>query len=239
MTSTHESPLKAKIRKLMAKASDPSVTEAEAAAFAVKVQELLLQSGLAMSDIGASTEERREQVGEQSFDFSRWNSPHRRGLLDTVCSYYMCEVLYWRHQKRMVILGKPQNVEIAASMTDYLISTVVRLSTRYGREHPGSNVVDFRRGCMLRLRERLMEEKAKMERAATTTNPGNLPVLFVSEGALVRQYVEAKYKVRKTKARAIKHGADAWAGRAAAEGISLRPQVGAAASNRQLTGGRR
>lgn len=227
---THtESPLVAKIRKLMAKANDPSVTEAEASAFAAKVQQMLLENGLALGDIkSASPDEQREQVGEEQHSFKRWNSPHRRGLLDAVCAYYMCSVLYWRKTGILKIIGKPQNVAVAASMTDYLIETVVRMSTRYGRENPGSNIIDFRRGAMLRLRERLDAARRAMKEEANRakSNTGNLPVLFVNESALVAEYTKNKYKVRTVKARPIKHGSDARAGRAAAEGISLHPQVG-------------
>ena len=244
MNQKTESPLLARIRKLMAKAQDPSVTEAEAMAFADKVQELLLREGLAMSDVAASGEEQRaEAVGEEKFDFKRWNSPHRRDLLGAVCAYYMCQVLYWRKLQMLKIIGKPQNVAVAASMTDYLIGTTVRLSTRYVREHPGANAIDFRRGCMLRLRERLYAAKAKMEREAArpaaSTNPGNLPVLFQSESQLVANFVASAYTVRTTKARAVKHGADAWAGRRAAEGISLSPQVGQRAGGDRRAIGRK
>lgn len=46
MMTISESPLARKIRALMAKANDKSVTEAEAAAYAAKVQELLVKNGL-------------------------------------------------------------------------------------------------------------------------------------------------------------------------------------------------
>jgi hypothetical protein len=234
MTKT-ETPLLAKIRKLMAKANDSATTEAEAAAFAAKVQELLLQNGLAMSDVKDAPEQ-TESVSEGTYDFKRWNSPHRRGLMATVCTYYMCSVLYMSRHKKVIVIGKPQNVEVALSMTDYLIGTVVRLSTQYGKTHPGANIVDFRRGAMLRLRERLIEEARRMKEAAATPsrNPGNLPAVFQSESQLVSAYVRSKYNPRPTKARAIKHGADAWAGRKAADGISLHQQVGAAPKTRRL-----
>jgi hypothetical protein len=79
---------------------------------------------------------------------------------------------------------------------------------------------------MLRLRERLMAERAKMMAAAQQNKTGNtLPVLFTNESALVKEYVKNKYEVRQTKPRPIKHGRDAWAGRAAAEGISLQGEA--------------
>lgn len=223
-----------RIQKLMAKANDPSVTEAEAAAFAGKVQELLLLNNLEIRDIDIGTEGADIKITEQEFDYKKWNSPHRRGLLNTVCAYYMCTVLHWTRQKKLRIIGKPQNVEVALSMTDYLLKTVIRLSTQYGKAHPGANIIDFRRGAMLRLRRRINDEKEAMERRARSSNPDNLPVLFAGESAQVAAYVKAQYNVRPSRARAVKTGLDALAGMRAADGISLRPQVGGGAGQRML-----
>jgi hypothetical protein len=87
---------------------------------------------------------------------------------------------------------------------------------------------------MLRLRERLHEARRKMMEQATSSNPGNLPVLFTNESALVGEYMRSKYSVRPARKAKIKHGADAWAGRKAADGISLHQQVGGSSDRRQL-----
>jgi len=232
MTLHSESPLVTKIRKLMAKANDKSVTEAEAALFAAKVQELLVANGLSMGEIG---EEKLDQGGvEDQTHADRWSSPARKILLRAVCRYYMCEVLVYTRLKQVKIIGRPHNVVVSMDMADYLIKTVVRLSNQYGRENVGANVIDFRRGCMARLAERLIAELHKAKEAAkpeykTTGNPGNLPALFQSEERQVHEYVRSKFSVRYTKGKGLKQGSDAARGRAAADGISLHRQMGGSA----------
>ncbi len=237
MSVHSESPLAAKIRKLMAKANDASVTEAEAALFAAKVQELLVANGLSVGDIGSDDAEMGDIEDQTHRD--RWNSPARKYLLRAVCRYYMCEVLVMGRTKTVKIIGRPHNVVVAMDMADYLIKTTVRLSNNYGKQHIGSNVIDFRRGCMARLAERLVEElrrsrASEQPKYQAGGNPGNLPALFQSEERQVHQYLKDKLNVRWTIGRGIKQGSDAAHGRAAADGISLHRQVGGGGGRLQI-----
>ncbi len=238
--STHsESPLVAKIRKLMAKANDKSCTEAEAATFAAKVQELLVANGLAMGDIG---EEKLDHGAiEDQKHADRWSSPARKHLLRAVCRYYMCELLVYPRQKIVRIVGRPSNVIVSMDMADYLIKTTVRISNDYGRTNVGSNVIDFRRGCMARLSERLDEELQRARKAAepkyeATGNPGNLPALFQSEEKQVHTYLKEKFNVKYVKSKGLKQGTDAARGRSAADDISLNRQVGGSTGSRLQIG---
>ena len=239
MTVHSESPLVAKIRKLMAKANDKSCTEAEAATFAAKVQELLVANGLAMGDIGEAKLDHGAIEDQTHKD--RWSSPARKHLLRAVCRYYMCELLVYPRQKTVKVIGRPSNVIVAMDMTDYLIKTVVRISNDYGRANYGSNVVDFRRGCMARLAERLGEELRRARKAAEPVykslgNPGNLPALFQSEEKQVHLFLKEKFNVKYVRAKGLKQGQDAERGRSAADGISLHRQVGGAAGSRPQIG---
>ena len=239
-TNETETPLMRKIRLLMAKAEGTN-NEHEAATFAAKVQELLLQNGLSVSDIQASAPgQRTEQVGEHDAanggrDFLK--SPHRKALLQAVCRFYMCSYLRWGNN-RMVFVGKAASAEVAASMMDYLLRTVVRLSNAYAREHAMSNAarVGYRRGCMLRLTERLQQMTMQREREARQPSGGgsNLPALFVSESALVKEYL-AGQKLRKSRPLRLSSGeAHGMAGRRGADGISLSPQVGQGSGQRAI-----
>jgi len=228
--STHsETPLARKIRALMAKANDPSVGEHEASAFMNKVQELLVKNGLSMSDVKEADVERGD-VEKHKYPASLWKSPSRRALLRTVCKFYMCEAIGpGRGGYSWTIIGRKHNVDVAVSMTEYLVQTTVRLSNEWGRRNIGANVIDFRKGCMNRLAERLIEKmdaSAKEKPVWNGSNPGNLPALFVGERQLIER-VMAKMDLKFPKARAIKAG---WqgleAGRAAGNGISLQGQVG-------------
>lgn len=234
MTTNDESPLLRKIRLLMAKAQG-TTNEHEAATFAAKVQELLLQNGLSASDIKTDAPAQGEQVQEheqerKGRDFLK--SPARRVLLSAVCKFYMCSYLRWGSE-RVVLIGKKSNAEVAASMMNYLLDVVVRLSNQYATRQ--TDRVDYRRGCMLRLAERLHQMTEERERAAAQPSTGNsLPVLFVNESALVKTYLANRGGVRVGRAAKVKHGLHAMAGRRAADGISLAPQVRQGTTQRKL-----
>lgn len=229
--SATETPIMRKIRLLMAKAQGTN-NEHEAASFAAKVQELLLEHGLAVSDIGtADPSAPREKVEQHDTPGSGKNflkSPARKALLFSVCRFYMCQFMRYGSE-RVVIIGKKSNAEVAASMMIYLLEQTIRLSNRYGREHELSMtaVTDFRKGCMLRLCDRLDKLRYERELAARqpSTNPGNLPAVFASETEQVKAYM-ATLKVKVGRPLKIQEGQHAMAGRSAAERISLAPQVG-------------
>lgn len=231
--STHsESPLVAKIRKLMAKANDSAATEAEAATFAAKVQELLVANGLSMDSVREVNDAERGAIDRYSHDQrkNKWISPSRQALLRAVCHYYMCEAVSpGRGSTQWTIVGRPHNVTVAVEMTDYLVKTTVRISNRWGRENIGMNVIDFRKGCMARLAERLnklrKEQTEQKPEYKPSGNPGNLPALFASERQQIGQVLKTMGVTYKS-ARPIRAGeVAAAAGRAAAEGISLHQQV--------------
>jgi Protein of unknown function (DUF2786) len=229
MATYSETPLARRIRLLMAKAQGTD-NEHEAAAFMAKVQEMLVDNGLSMSDVKKDDEVERGDIG-LSHHKDVWKSPSRRQLLRAVCRYYMCEAIGpGRQGMSWTIIGRPHNVEVAVSMTDYLVKTTVRMSNKWGREHPGANIIDFRKGCMLRLVERLLDMLAAQQQTKAewkAGNPGNLPALYDSENRLVRAFKEANVATRPARRTTIKAGqAGLEAGRAAGGTISLHGQVG-------------
>jgi hypothetical protein len=226
--STQQDSLIKKIRALRAKANDKSVTEAEAALFAAKVQELLAAHGLSITDLGSDQVE-EEKIGGQSH---KWDgSPARQVMFRSVCLFYMCTAVGpGRKGDPWTIVGRPTNVMVALDMFDYLLKTVIRMSNEYARLNPGANKIDWRRGCMTRLAERLREmhaaEKAKPQERRVGGGAANLPALVVDEGRAVKSWMSANMHTQPGRATSIKHGADAARGRSAADGISLHRQVG-------------
>lgn len=220
-----------RIRALRRKAEDPSVTEAEAMAFMTKVQELLAANSLSMQDIELS-EEQEDKIDKHEYA-EIWKSPARRFVLRAVCRLYMCEAVgpgRGSTDRRWTIVGRKANVIVAVEMTDYLIKTTVRLSKRYVKEHPGADPIDFRRGCMARLCERCLELVKQQTQAApvfqANGNPGNLPALYQNERQLINHVLRSMGTVSR-RAKGLRQGADAIAGRAAAENIGLHTQIGA------------
>lgn len=237
------------IQALMAKANDPGVTEAEALAYSEKAQELLAKHNIAMADITNVGDDTSNNVNGTSYNEKEkgWKSESRKQLLRAVCRFYMCEAVGPGRggSKTWIIVGKPVNVEVAVSMTDYLIQTTIRLSGDYGRANRGLgvNVIDFRRGCMARLAERLNEMRrdqlAKTPEYQPNGNPGNLPALFRSENEITRAWMKQHLHVTFGKTKSIKEGSDAANGRAAAEKIGLNTQIGGGRTSGRLMIGSR
>jgi len=227
-----------KIRALKAKAEDPSVSEAEAMLFTAKVAELLAKHGLEEAQLKV---EDQAGLGHEQTNEKMWNaSPARRALVLAVCTLYMVKTLRYSSgamKGTWILIGRPHNIIMVKEMSEYLIKTVLRLSNEYGRKNKGANVIDFRRGCFLRVAERLYELQRQQARSAEpvytpTGNPGNLPALYKNEMELAQAYLRQHWpNAGASKGRAIKQGWDAMAGRAAGDSISLSRQVGGGRSN--------
>lgn len=217
-----------KIRKLKAKAEDQSTTEAESLAFAAKVAELLAQHGLEEAQLDVKDQ---ESILHEDETIKSWNaSPARRVLVGCVCRLFMVRVLRF-NSGRWVLIGRKANIAQSRDMTDYLIATVLRLGKEYAKAHPGANSVDFKRGCFMRISERIEELRRRQSDAEKPQfndrgNPGNLPALYRNEQALTKAYMDERWRSGKARAARIRQGVDAMAGRAAGDRVSLSRQLG-------------
>lgn len=227
-----------KIRALKAKAEDPSTTEEESMAFAAKVAEMMSQYGLEEAQLVVEEQSGIEHTDEVNGYWSQ--SPYRKALLRAVCTLYHVTALSYRHDKtRWTLVGRKHNVIIAKEMTEYLLKTTIRLSNEYARKTPGGNNIDFRRGCMIRLAERIHEiyrAQAGGDKVYNPQgNPGNLPALYASEEDLIQRYMREKFgKIGMARKSTLKYGVHGMAGRKAADGISLNAQMGNASKSHLL-----
>lgn len=142
-----------RIRKLQAKAdssADLGLTE-EAAAFAGKVQEMLLEHKLTMSDVMFHALDEDDPISKYHFDFSTENCREtksrlawRETLLMAVCEAHFCQPFIGSRWKSgptkkttgsftyYTIVGRKSDQEVCAYMLAYLINTA-ELSAK--REH--------------------------------------------------------------------------------------------------------
>ena len=228
------------IRNLMAKASGTE-NEHEAALFAAKVQELLARHNLDASAIGAHPSEAphgRSRARAPFFD------PWIRRIMQDCGRLYFCTIYIDRHKydrPDMVFCGRDHNVEIATSMSRYLIDTVLRLSRAYGRENQSEQRTarflqrDFARGCGMRLAERLREMYVEQTtRAKAPAVASGLPALYRTELELADAFMRTSIWLRKTRKASVSYGDAGHDGAAAANGISLSAQVAGAGSARLL-----
>jgi hypothetical protein len=176
-----------KVRKLLAKANDRGVGEAEASAFAAKAAEIMEQHGLTQLQVerdGGEGEARQKR--ENASAFGVWYGPLMKAVAESCFCY--CEALGSATAKRtwFTLIGRQSAVVSAEVLYEYLRAAIWRMS----REHSGvaSEQRLFRHGCAERVTERLRErhqtrlreqkeeaERQQREAAARRTHPGAAP----------------------------------------------------------------
>jgi len=114
--------------------ADGASNEAEAAAFANKVQAMLIEHNISMGDLEV---EETPEISTEDMNANRTGKAWRRKLAYAVGRYYMCEMWYDNdrgNRGRFMVTGKPHNRAVAISMYGYLIKTVKRLATAHARQ---------------------------------------------------------------------------------------------------------
>jgi hypothetical protein len=238
MTNDQNKAIIDKIRKLAAKASCEATTEAEASAFASKVQEMLAAHNLDASILNDSDE---DEIDTEQMPVM-YNDPWRRSLARDVARLYFCDVYSSErydektHRMRPAIyfVGRAHNRAVALSMYGYLQSTVVRLSREYSRER--ADQLGFQRGCGMRLAERC-SALHKLHAKPEVRHPegSGLPALYQTEDKLVQEFNKT-LGLESTRIRTDVSGEAAAAGGRAAERISLGAQVGAGSARGRMLG---
>lgn len=233
MSDTVTSALLEKIRKLLAKASDPSVTEAEATSYAAKAAAMLQERGLSMADVPEA--DRDEAMVRDSLTVRWGTTPWRRKVASAAARLYLCELTWYTSPGRgdtYSIVGRPGNVAVAREMVTYLVDTVLRLSAQYQREVGGSVRVQFERGCGMRLYNRLLEMRPSKTSASDASG---LPALYENEDLLIKAWLAEQGRTPKISDHEIRaSGEHAAAGYAAGSKIGLSPQVTGRASAARL-----
>jgi hypothetical protein len=225
-----------KIRNLMANADDAANEEA-CAMFAKKASELMTKYGLEEAHLEV---EEQSGIDQEDVNVSWSASPARKAMVVAVCALYMVRPLTHSGskaaKKHWTLVGRKANVFMAKEMAEYLLKATMRLSNEYARKTGGNNI-DFRRGCFMRLAERLFELKQQQERESAPKfnskgNPENLPALRVYENDLIEKYLAEKFgRLRASRRSRVRYGVDGMMGRQAADGIGLNKQVGSGARN--------
>lgn len=238
-TETTTEALLRKIRALRAKAEDPSVTEAEAAAYAAKVAELLQKHNLSEASLEID-EKDEEGVVRETWEGDYLTDSWRRLICNAVAALYFCKGFgedlgtHRTARKRRVqhFVGKPHNIIVAREMSEYLINTTLRLGKTWQRDNHGTHAsfVNFIRACGYRLTERVQElhkaQTAAAPQRAANGNPSNLPALYADENTLIAQFLKSEgVSLHNVGSRQDAVGAGALAGRRAGDTISLSTQI--------------
>jgi hypothetical protein len=193
MTELKRNKLIDKLRKLLALA-DPTrgATEAEAASAMAKVQSLLAEHNLSLSDLETGPQGPRIREDKELRTDSR---PWRRALAISVARLYFCDHFYSFHKewtnKRSCgyirydvhhFIGEEHNVLVAKMMFLYLIGTIDALATsgsmKLAPKDRTPYVTSFQHSCSARLCVRIMQLIEDARKGRTKDESGrNLPVL--------------------------------------------------------------
>lgn len=151
--------ISARIRALLAKASDAGVTEHEALAFAAKAKELMQRYQLDLSDL---------EVREEGT--SRVQSPMRDldiGLILVGSIAQYCDCRGWNNSRGAYceFFGLRSDADLASWLWIALRSFVEIETLNWSLENGGSrqDVIDFSHACARRIRERLQAAKPAPE----------------------------------------------------------------------------
>ncbi len=171
-----------KIRKLLAIASDKSVTESEASTFAAKAQTLMEQHNLSMASVeaaGGSSGDDGKRVKDAADDKKhRTVYVWQRNLMKSIAELNFCHcALRFENRYRASpvfagydLIGRSANVASTRVMFDYLTQAIDRLAREEAvveGEHVFSKFAcSFREGAAVRVVERLEAKREEALRAA-------------------------------------------------------------------------
>ena len=138
-----------KIRRLESLGVDDLVTTEAESSVAAKVAELLAQHGLEEAQL--KSRKTRTQIRKPRRLCEQPGTPARHDACwwCRICRVYMVIAAdpHWQRQASgSLIRQATQRSSWIKEMAAYLIKTTIRVGNEYGRNNPGSNVTDFKRG---------------------------------------------------------------------------------------------
>ena len=227
-----------RIRALLEKSRDPAASEAEAAAAVAMAERLLARHALSLADVT-----RLEIVSVKTG--IRYLEPWVRNMAVHAARLYGCEPLVVTEiarstrggateYKSLTLFGRQVSTDVAVSMINYLIATVVRLSRDYSSVR--RDQLGFQRGAGERVATRLWElRKEQTARAETQEGTSDGTSLVVVEQSEASRFMHETVKTHKVRQRGSDTSSRAsHDGLAAGAGISLGGQVGGAPGSRML-----
>ena len=234
-----------RIQKLLKMSEDNGASENEAMMAASKVQELLKEHNLSLSDVKDDSE--HEPIDRENFDLGKEN--WRAWIAQATAKLYFCSMFQstkyenYKRVKKAVFVGRKSNRIVAKSMCDYFEKTVERLADEEFKTVPGSKAVinkmkhAFKMGCASRLQSRLQEKYSELVPAYTgIDNPDGLPILYKNEQQAISEWLANQgVRIKTSKSSFSVRDRVAYAnGQKKGDGIGLNTQVNAQTRSRML-----
>lgn len=175
-----------KLRKVLALTNSPVENEAQAAA--EHLRRLLTTHNLSMADLEAKGGHASPGVRQSGIDLGKAAFKWKLELADRIAEFYYCHPIVDHHDKTVVFVGRPDNVESLSMLYTWVIDQIKRLATEARRTHfdtTGEHIdplrwqLGFGEGAVRRLHERLREMRAREQEDALNQSTEQSTALVV------------------------------------------------------------
>ncbi len=211
-----------KVKKLLALAQSPN--EAEAAAAALKVQELLEKHNLSM----AAVENLQSEIVCEDIENGKRQAKWRLALLSGVARAYFTQLLIVSRPGSYTwqLVGKAHNVLVTRSMFEYLCCVIERISRESDvKKRIRRSAESFRLGMAHSIVQRL-DTHRKGGFFAPLFSRSLVSTLYKNEHALVERYIKNMGNVRfRSSPTKVSNRCDYLSGIAAGKKVSLNDQI--------------
>lgn len=172
---TTEDTLLARVRKLLAQAEDPSVTEAEAEAFNTKAAELIARHGIDQAMLAAAGE-KRDEITQRSIVTDSPYSRDKAHLLSSIAAALRCQTVFYgtgKSTRKVIVFGFASDIErVELLYTSLLLQatsqlTHIRPDNYFGYESTAA----YRRSWLAGFTAAVYRRLRTAETQATTDTP--------------------------------------------------------------------
>lgn len=183
-----------RIQKLLALAKDKGASPAEAESAMAMAQRLMTKYGIEMANI--SDDSPKSSIKHEAF-FTRKGSfnPADNLIMNLLMHYYKVRILFSnnRYDRDIIIVGTPENVEIAKYVHGYLRNVFFRCWNEYKKTTYGANRTSFYRGLWFGIDQRMeeAEKQAKAEESSDAVQKYEL--VLVNEKAAISNYISEMF----------------------------------------------
>jgi hypothetical protein len=194
--------IKEKLRKLQEKyeGSLKINSEHEAYAAASAIQAILLKYNLTMECVEAPTSDVDEQIAS-FYTYKFIGGFWEYYLMVTVCRYNFCQCFLFgdKKHKKMIYLGKKENMEVVKWLHSFLAREFVNLGNERYKKHieEGGEQIGrdtylrrYLSGCCVGLESKL---KAEQQEQVRQEDAKQVTTLVVNNEALIKDYLKNKY----------------------------------------------
>lgn len=237
------------VRKLLAKANDAAATPEEAAAFAAKASQMLIEHGLDETSIGAKA----YSVGERL-----WKAPYAddlwfRRMVQNAAPAFMCQLVLTKTHSivksrktgqdklatktAFILVGKEERTAVLEDVCGYLYTTIVRLARAYSSVR--RDQLSFMRGAGQAVADRFydiaLDRRLKAEDEAKSSGSDSRALVLVTTALTeVEDYMSEKMSLKAGRRSSMRRGSGFGSGYDAGSKLNLGDQIGHSAPTGEL-----